>query len=177
MKTLTDHLATYAEYHRDRRNIATHFVGIPSIVVGVEALLARAQLTIAGHDLSAAVIVSLLAVLFYLRLDLRFGFAMASLLAFALVAGNQIASLSVGAWLGASIGIFAVGWVVQFIGHAYEGKKPAFVDDLVGLLIGPLFVTAEVAFALGLRSELHAEIIRRAGPTRTGRATSAYRST
>ena len=32
-KTLTDHLATYAEYHRDRRNIATHFFGVPMIVV------------------------------------------------------------------------------------------------------------------------------------------------
>lgn len=169
MKTLTDHLATYAEYHRDRRNIATHFVGIPSIIVGVEALLARAQLTVGGHTLSAAVIVSFLAFLFYLRLDLRFGFAMGSILAFALTAGNAIAAMSFVGWLATSIGIFAVGWVIQFIGHAYEGKKPAFVDDLVGLLIGPLFVTAEVAFAIGLRSDLHAEIVRRAGPTRSSR--------
>ena len=92
MKSLTDHLATYAEYHRDRRNIATHFVGIPMIVVGVEALRARAQFTVGGYEVSAAVVVSLLAILFYLRLDLRFGFGMASLLAFALVGGNNIAS-------------------------------------------------------------------------------------
>ena len=173
MKTLTDHLATYAEYHRDRRNIATHFVGIPMIVVGVEALLARARMGVAGQELSAAVVVSFLAVLFYLRLDLRFGFAMASLLAFALTAGNAIASLPFAGWLATSLGIFFVGWVIQLIGHAYEGRKPAFVDDLVGLLIGPLFVTAEVAFALGLRSDLHAEIVRRAGPTRVGRATAS----
>jgi uncharacterized membrane protein YGL010W len=41
MKTLTDQLANYAAYHRDRRNIATHFVGIPMIVVAVATLLAR----------------------------------------------------------------------------------------------------------------------------------------
>jgi uncharacterized membrane protein YGL010W len=166
MKTLTDYLATYAEYHRDRRNIATHFVGIPMIVVSVEALLARAQFSLGGYQLSAAVVLSLLAVLFYLRLDLRFGFGMASVLTFALVAGNAIASRSFTAWLATSVGLFAVGWAVQFLGHHYEGKKPAFVDDIIGLLIGPLFLVAEVAFGLGLRSELYAEIVRRAGPLR-----------
>ena len=30
---------------------------------------------------------------------------------------------------------FAGGWAIQFLGHAFEGKKPAFVDDLVGLLV------------------------------------------
>jgi len=42
------------------------------------------------------------------------------------------------------------------------------VDDLIGLIIGPLFVVAEVVFALGLRRELHAAIESRAGPVRTG---------
>ena len=39
----TDLMAQYAAYHRDRRrNIATHFVGIPLIVFAVVTLLARA---------------------------------------------------------------------------------------------------------------------------------------
>ena len=37
MKTLIDHLANYASYHRHVRNVATHFVGIPVIVVSVMA--------------------------------------------------------------------------------------------------------------------------------------------
>ena len=41
MKTLVDHLSQYADYHRDRRNIATHFVGIPMIVLAVAILLSR----------------------------------------------------------------------------------------------------------------------------------------
>ena len=48
------------------------------------------------------------------------------------------------------IGLFVVGWVVQLIGHGFEGRKPAFLDDLVGLLIGPLFVVAEAGFLLGM---------------------------
>ena len=41
MKSLVDRLASYAEYHRDKRNIATHFIGIPMILVGTQATLAR----------------------------------------------------------------------------------------------------------------------------------------
>ena len=55
------------------------------------------------------------------------------------------------------------GWVLQFIGHYYEGKKPAFVDDIVGLFVGPLFVVAEIGFILGLRKELQQEIEQIAG--------------
>ena len=32
MKTLIDHLSQYADYHRDPRNIHTHFVGVPMIM-------------------------------------------------------------------------------------------------------------------------------------------------
>jgi uncharacterized membrane protein YGL010W len=28
-------------------------------------------------------------------------------------------------------------WVLQFIGHKIEGKKPSFFDDLRFLLVGP----------------------------------------
>ena len=55
------------------------------------------------------------------------------------------------------------------MGHAREGRKPAFFDDVRGFLIGPLFVTAEVAFALGLRSDVRRDIEERVGPTRVGR--------
>ena len=58
----------------------------------------------------------------------------------------------------------------QFIGHYYEGRKPAFVDDITGLIIGPLFVVTEAGFLLGLRPELEAQIEQRAGPTRSGPA-------
>src|SRR4051812_6749172 len=39
----TELMVEYAAYHRDRRNIATHFVGIPLIVFAIGIFLARAQ--------------------------------------------------------------------------------------------------------------------------------------
>ncbi len=152
MKTLIDHLANYAAYHRDARNVATHFVGIPMIVLAVTTLLGRPALALGDGSayLTPAMVVYGLSCLFYLRLSLGFGLAMTVILAAFLYAGAWIAGLPTAWWLGAGIGLFVLGWVIQFIGHYYEGRKPAFVDDLVGLLIGPLFLVAETAFALGL---------------------------
>ena len=73
-------------------------------------------------------------------------------------------------WAGATAGLLVGGWAIQFLGHWFEGKKPAFMDDLKGLLDGPLFLLAEAAFALGLSPELREEVERRAGPTRWGAA-------
>ena len=36
--------------------------------------------------------------------------------------------------------------------------KPAFFDDLKGLLIGPIFVLAEITFKLGYRPNLEKEV-------------------
>ena len=46
---------------------------------------------------------------------------------------------------------------------------------MIGLVIGPLFVVAELVFALGLRRDLHAAITERAWPMRGGaRAQGAH---
>ena len=152
MKTLSDHLSQYAAYHRDRRNIATHLVGIPMIVVALAALGSRPAALVAGLPLSPAVAVTLAVLAFYFALDLRFGLVMTALLALALWAGAWLAAQSTGVWLVGGLGLFVVGWGFQFVGHAFEGRKPAFLDDVRGLLVGPLFVVAEVGFAVGLRA-------------------------
>ena len=168
MKTLTDHLAQYAAYHRDRRNIATHLVGVPMIVLAVTVLLARVALpvSLAGVPLSLALLAALATAGFYLR----FGAVMSALLAACVALAHPVAAMSWPAWLAIGLGLFVVGWIIQFVGHAFEGRKPAFVDDLAGLVIGPLFVVAEAGFALGLRREVQAAVEQRAGPLRSGAA-------
>ncbi len=163
MKTLADHLSHYAAYHQDRRNLATHFVGIPMIVLAVTILLSRPQWAAAGLYLSPAVLLALASTWFYTRLDARFGIAMAVLLAAALAASQWFAAQSTSVWLGWGVGLLVVGWAFQFVGHYFEGKKPAFVDDVVGLLIGPLFLVAEVAFHWNMRTDVRDEIRRRLG--------------
>ena len=166
MKSFVDYLSQYAAYHRDKRNIATHFVGIPMIVAAVAILLSRpVVMHLDGVALSPAVLVIVLTSLFYLRLDLRFGVAMTMFLLVCLWLGQLLAGAGTVAWLVWGIGMFVVGWIFQFVGHYYEGRKPAFVDDVIGLIIGPLFVAAEVAFAMGLRKEVQHAVEAKVGPT------------
>ncbi len=165
MKTLVDHLAQYAAYHRDRRNIVSHFIGIPMIVLAIATLLSRPGIELGGLLLSPATLLALASVVFYLRLDLRFGLLMTALLALSLWIGAALAAGSTAYWFSWGIGLFVVGWIIQFVGHWYEGRKPAFVDDLTGLIVGPLFVAAEAAFLLGLRDDVRHAVEERAGPT------------
>lgn len=167
MKTLVDQLATYAAYHRDRRNIATHLVGIPMIVLAVCVLLARPGVVLGGALVTPALLVAVVTVGYYVRLDRRYGIVMGVLLALCVAAAHAIAARPTATWLAVGVGLFVVGWIIQFVGHWYEGRKPAFVDDVIGLIIGPLFVVAEVGFALGLRDEVRLQVEERAGPVRT----------
>lgn len=167
MKSLETQLATYAEYHRDPRNIQTHFIGVPMIMFAVVILLSRPAAVVAGIlPMSPAVIAALAACIYYVLLDTRYGFAMALVLALMLAAGQWVAQQSTALWLACGAGLFLVGWVIQFVGHFYEGRKPAFVDDIIGLVIGPLFVLAELGFLMGLRNEVREAIEKRAGPVR-----------
>lgn len=164
MKSLVEHLSQYAAYHRDPRNIASHFVGIPLIVVAVAVLLSRPEWPIDSLWISPAVILALFSAGFYLRLELALGVLMTLLMGLSVWAGHVLAAQSTPVWLSSGIGMFVVGWVIQFVGHYYEGRKPAFVDDVSGLIVGPLFVVAELAFLLGLRHDLKEQIEARSGP-------------
>ena len=165
MKSLVERLATYAEYHRDKRNIATHFVGIPMILVGTQAALARVGI----GPINAAVAATGVATRYYRKLDPSFGTAMSAVLGATCAAGTAIAALPLPLWAGATTSLLVGGWAFQFLGHYFEGKKPAFLDDIMGLLDGPLFLVAETAFAFGFSRELREEVERRAGPTRWGK--------
>ncbi len=49
-----------------------------------------------------------------------------------------------------ALGLFAVGWTLQFLGHAIEGNQPAFYKNPLYLLVGPLWLLRRVAMTLGL---------------------------
>lgn len=167
MKTLETHLSQYAAYHRDWRNIQTHFVGIPMIVLAVTVLLSRPVLTTVGSwPITPALLAALASSLFYIRLERSLGLLMTAYLGLTLLISHWIAQGTTWVWLSSGLSLFIIGWVFQLIGHYYEGRKPAFVDDLIGLIIGPLFVAVELLFLFGARSQLEASIIALAGPVR-----------
>src|SRR5207247_1515019 len=94
-----------------------------------------------------AVVFTVLTALYYLRLDVRLGITMAVVYFLMCAAASEITHrLGPGPSLAWAAGIFVAGWALQFLGHKYEGMKPAFYDDTKQLLIGPLFVCAEAYF-------------------------------
>lgn len=166
MHAATDLLSRYAQFHRDQRNIASHFVGIPMIVFALGVLLARPAFVLGNVALSPSWVVFGLAAAWYLaRGGLVLGATVTAGLAALLLLAHPLAYTGVAAWLGWGVSLFLVGCLIQSVGHLYEGKRPALGHTLVGALTGPMFLAAEALFMLGWNKALLAEIERRAGPT------------
>jgi uncharacterized membrane protein YGL010W len=162
----TDLMAQYAAYHRDRRNITTHFVGIPLIVFAVGILLARPSVQVLGFTLAPATLAWLATTAWYFsKGNVQLAASVSVVNGLLVLLALPLGGLPTSVWLTWGIGAFVLGWFLQFVGHYYEGKKPAFVDDLRGLLIGPMFVTGEALFAMGWGKPLLKEIEARVGPT------------
>lgn len=166
MRTLEQHITQYAAYHRDQRNINTHFVGIPLIVFG--AILAFAQISFGA--IHAGWLVAFIAMIYYLILDRPLGFAMVVYLGITTAIASLVTAKT-SEWGGLVIAAisFILGWALQFLGHKYEGVKPAFVDDIMGLAIGPLFVMTEFFFMLRLKPTLKKYVEDRVGPVMPAR--------
>ena len=163
-------MVQYAHYHRDRRNIATHLLGIPLIFLSIGVLLLGPAWSVAGQTVTLAWAMWALTSLWYLsRGDLLLGLATSVVNGALIAAAHEVPplaqALGLAVWQ-AGLGLFLVGWVLQFIGHYFEGRKPAFVDDVVGLLVGPMFVVGEVLMSAGLLQRMRMDIERQAGATR-----------
>ncbi len=157
-----EQMAMYSAYHRDKRNQMTHHVGVPMIVFSVMVLFSLVTvatfetgvLTLAGLMITllllmyvvSAPLVGMVAVLMYMAL---------------LYAAEQIGAMGTTPALITFAVLFVGGWIIQFWGHAYEGRKPALFDNLLQIFMAPSFLIAEILFALGLEKGLQAEIAQR----------------
>jgi uncharacterized membrane protein YGL010W len=149
-------LGLYASVHRDARNKATHFIGIPVIVFSLLLALTQWQLPVAGHHTSAAAIIAVLSVLGWMVLDRGIGLAMTPVM-LVLWFGAEALAGALGApsavWIGFAA-LFVTGWALQFLGHHFEGKRPALIDNIFQAFIGPMFLVAEMLVVNGYRHDL-----------------------
>lgn len=131
--TKTELFTEYASYHADRRNRICHAFGIPLIVMGVLGLLHLVRL----GPIDASLVVAVALLLYYAVIDPR-GAAL-SLVVFAL-----LYVIAVRLPWQVNLAAFILGWAFQFLGHKLEGSKPKFFENLIYLLIGPLYIFEEV---------------------------------
>lgn len=154
-KSIQQWLDEYGESHQNKTNKRIHWFCVPQIVWTVMAFIyaipvPEAMLSVSPH-LNWAVIVSVLAVLFYVRLSLPLAIGMSAFLA--VCYGLILAFVSTfpgyllwfaGIW-------FVILWALQFYGHEVEGKKPSFLKDLQFLMIGPAWLMSFIFQKVGLK--------------------------
>jgi len=166
MKTLEEQMSVYAAYHHDPRNKATHFAGVPVIVLSLFIPLAWLRADIGGVAISAAMVIAAILAVYYLVLDVPLGLAM--LMVFAVLGwiGDRIAALgTLQGWTWFAV-LFVGGWILQLVGHVFEGRKPALADNLFQIFVAPIFLCAEIFFALGYKPKLRASVQARAAQMR-----------
>jgi uncharacterized membrane protein YGL010W len=131
-------IGQYAESHRNPTNVLIHWICVPIIVWCVLALLWVV------HPW-AAYVAAALSLAWYIGQSPRLALVMA------VFAGACLASLLFVPYPGwVALALFVITWVLQFIGHHIEGKKPSFLDDLRFLLVGPLFLLAKAFRKAGI---------------------------
>ena len=131
-------------------------MGIPVIVFSLLLVLSLWRFVLGGREWTMSLAVAIVAVLGWMALDLGIGLVMALLMAVAWFAAEALAGALGSAsavWM-AFIALFVGGWVLQFVGHHYEGKRPALLDNIFQGFIGPMFLVAESLVVMGQRSDL-----------------------
>jgi len=160
MKSVEELLSTYKSVHLNKKNIQSHFIGVPGIIWSLMLLLNMLiwpiQLLNVTYNLSLAMIITPLILLYYFKLHLRLALGLMLFMLPTVYSAFLVAQMPNALFI--AIVVFVVCWVFQFIGHHYEKAKPAFFEDIMQLLIGPLFLMAEVYFMLGLEKKLEQQI-------------------
>ncbi|ANF49293.1 hypothetical protein A0O34_01415 [Chryseobacterium glaciei] len=148
--------AEYAESHRNSTNKLIHWICVPLIfwtILGFISLIP--SMSICFRYIGCISYVSLFAMvlvtIFYMRLSFLIGLIM-------LLVMTLMESFAYGinirfkenSWL-VYLAVFIVTWILQFVGHKIEGKKPSFLKDLQFLLVGPIWLLSFVLKKLGIK--------------------------
>src|SRR3954465_14515326 len=106
-------MAFYAAYHQNRRNKATHFIGVPAIMLSLFIPLAWIKLRVGGLDITGATVLAGVVLIYYVFLDAMLALATAVLTAALVVAGAWLASLGTAVGWSAFAAFFIGGWILQ----------------------------------------------------------------
>ena len=175
MKTIQDWFNEYGESHQNKTNKIIHWICIPLIFWSIIALLSLVPDTMLNvfnnsfiNDLIHwGTFIIFLGLLFYLRLSMSIFLGMLVFSTLVLLDVYLIVYLfdSHKYWglfnsleiegnlflLILSIIVFIGSWILQFIGHKIEGKKPSFVKDIQFLLIGPAWLLGYIYKKIGIK--------------------------
>lgn len=157
MRSAQQWFAAYAQTHQHPTNKRIHFFCVPLIMWSLLALLWHVPLSpierLGIPFANGATLLLLFACVFYARLGFQYLFGMVG------VAGLMLgltAVMDAAHWplIPIALAVFVGAWIGQFVGHKIEGKKPSFFEDLLFLLIGPLWILTHLTTRWGRRNPI-----------------------
>ena len=140
MRKLEVLLNQYGETHQNPVNKAIHWVCVPLIMWS-----ALAALWILS-PLATCIFIAL-ALVYYARMSAAMAVGMFAMAALMIIPVPLLGENAL--WIAAAV--FVLAWIGQFVGHAIEGKRPKFLQDLQFLLIGPAWILRFVYRGIGIR--------------------------
>jgi uncharacterized membrane protein YGL010W len=155
MRTAAQWLDDYGDSHRNHTNKVLHWICVPVIAWCVLGLLWSLPFPAgirAPHPAANWGSIAVLGALsYYSFLSVRLAAGALPLLFVFLWSIDQVDQWqSVPLW-SICVVLFVVAWIGQFVGHAIEGKRPSFFKDVQFLMIGPLWLLADVYRKMGIR--------------------------
>lgn len=149
MKNVKTWLDQYGESHTNPINKTIHWVCIPLIVFSLLGLLASVPIPGATPFVHLGTVVCAAAIAYYFVLSPALAVGMIGVSAATLAVVAALSTSSVPLWA-ISLTVFVAAWIGQFVGHKIEGKKPSFFEDLQFLLIGPMWLLADLYRRVGI---------------------------
>jgi uncharacterized membrane protein YGL010W len=148
--------AEYAESHRNATNKLIHWICVPLIfwtILGFISIIPSRAIGFRyiGEISYVSFAAIALVTVFYMRLSVLISlimfFVMILMESFAYGINIRFKGDS---WM-VYLSVFIATWILQFVGHKIEGKKPSFLKDLQFLLVGPIWLLSFILKKLGIR--------------------------
>jgi len=149
-------LAEYGESHRNATNKLIHWICVPLIfwtILGFISYIPTPNMYLKyfGFLSIASGIAIMLVTFFYCRLSWRIALIMIFIM---LIMEHFVSLINITfgkrSWM-IYLVVFIITWILQFVGHKIEGKKPSFLKDLQFLLIGPVWLLSFILKKMGIR--------------------------
>ncbi len=152
MKSLDEQLAEYGAHHTKKGTIITHFIGVPAVILGLLILCTWIRVDLFDrYTIALAWFLVVGTLMYYFALDKKTSGIMAIvLLPITIITtwwtGPEPTTVSIIAF----VILFVGGWIIQFVGHGIEQKRPAFLSNLFQLFIAPVYLVLEAIEMCGL---------------------------
>jgi uncharacterized membrane protein YGL010W len=155
MLTLKQQMQSYGAYHRDPRNKLTHFFGVPLVTFSLFLFFGWFRFV---HPevlpITAATLFYLAVCVYYFRLDWAIALIQLPFTLTLLIAADWVARQSLALSSSVFLATFGLGWIIQLVGHAIEGRRPALADNILQIFNAPLFLAVEALALAGFRKDL-----------------------